>query len=164
MADVLTPTAAKPLELLTGFPSVPPFLPSFPSLHSLLPPFPSFCLFCSAWGASSGSDLTCHESTVIPPLQVTCPESVGVCVCVCVPLCVKVNVSRAMARLNYSWSMFIPSPLLPFSLICHSPSLHHPSIPMWFILPPPPLLVWPCCWVLTDNQPHAMSACLTHTV
>lgn len=39
-----------------------------------------FFLFCSAWGASSGSALTCHESTVIPPLQ-DLPMCVFVCVC-----------------------------------------------------------------------------------
>lgn len=72
-----------------GFPSVPP-----PFARFYLLSLPS-CLSCSAWGTSSGSDLTCHESTVIPPLQVTCP--VCVCVCAWVCMCVEVNVSGAVA-------------------------------------------------------------------
>lgn len=52
-----------------------PFSTSFSLLLSLLP----------ACGASSGSDWTCHKSTVIPPIQVTCPLCVHVQerVCVC---------------------------------------------------------------------------------
>lgn len=77
----------------TTCPSNRVFLISYASLLSLSPPFPSFWLFGSAWGASSGSDLTCHGSTVISPSHVTCAERV----CVPAGMCVKVNVSRAMA-------------------------------------------------------------------
>lgn len=72
-----TPPAARALALLLPPLTVYSSLLSFTSFSS-----PSFCLLCSAPGVSFRSDLTCHQSTVIPPLQVTCPQSrMWVCVC-----------------------------------------------------------------------------------
>lgn len=135
-----------------GFPSVSP-----PSALFYLLSLPS-CLFCSAWGTSSGSDLTCHESTVIPPLQVTCPVCVRGCVCV-----LKWMSLGLWPSLNYSWGMFIFPLLTPalshLLLSVPAPAPVHPP-------PPPPnprrspllSLSDPAAGPLTVRQSRSVSA------
>lgn len=92
-------------------------------------------------------------STVIPPLQVTGPE------CVFVHACVKVSVSRAMA-----WIELFMKHVYSF---CFTRVLSHlplympaPTTPQFSSVFIHPVLLWPCCWVLTDIRSHEMSACI----